>query len=66
MIYAKETPENARKIIGDELWSTIRHETRMDGGLGHKLYDEYRVLDPKSEKAKEIAKKSREYYSHFK
>lgn len=65
MIYAKENPDVAQSIIGKQLWNKIRRETGQEGGLGHTFYEKWRVLDPKSREAKEILKKSREYYSHF-
>lgn len=65
MIYAKEKPDAARSIIGEKLWNKIRSETGQEGGLGHTFYEAWRVLDPKSREAKEILKKSREYYHHF-
>lgn len=65
MIYAKESPDVAKSIIGDKLWNMIHRETGLDGGLGHKFYEQWRVLDPDSQEAKDILKKSREYYRHF-
>ncbi len=65
MIYAKESPEVAQSVLGVKLWNRIRRETGLKGGLGHKFYEAYRVLDPNSAEAQEILKKSREYYSHF-
>lgn len=65
MIYAKEKPADARRVIGDELWNRIHKETGLEGGLGHKFYEAYRVLDPESPEAKEILRQSREYYRHF-
>lgn len=65
MIYAKEPPEIARALIGSELWYKIHKDTGLPGGLGHKLYEAYRVLDPSDEKAIELAKESMEYYKHF-
>lgn len=66
MIYAKEKPAEARRILGEDLWNKIREETRMEGGLGHKFYEAYRVLDPESAEAKQILRQSYEYYKHFK
>lgn len=37
----------------------------MEGGLGHKYYEQWRVLDKASDEALKIAQKSIEYYSHF-
>ena len=65
MIYAKEKPADARRVIGDKLWNQIHRETGLEGGLGHKFYEAYRVLDPESPEAKEILRQSREYYRHF-
>ena len=67
MIYAKETEVNAKRILGEELWNKIRMETKMPGGLGHKYYEEIRLLNkvtdlPRIERIKRL---SEEYYSHF-
>lgn len=65
MIYAKEAPEIAKMVIGEDVWQKIFKRTGLEGGLGHKYYEEFRLLDATSSKAAEIANKSREYYSHF-
>jgi hypothetical protein len=65
MIYAKEKPENAKRILGEKRWKEIQKQTGMEGGLGHKYYEEWRVLDKADKKAQKIAEKSIEYYSHF-
>ena len=65
MIYAKETPENAKKILGTKVWNRIRSETGQPGGLGHTLYEKARTMPPGKE-LEDIARQSREYYSHFK
>ena len=65
MIYAKETPNNAKRILGINRWNEIRKKTRMEGGLGHKYYEEWRVLDKASDEAQKIAQKSVDYYRHF-
>lgn len=69
MIYGKETEDNARRILGDSLWEKIKEETGLQGGLGHKYYEQIRVLDVNipAEKAKyeTLRKEMREYYSHF-
>ncbi len=67
MIYAKETESNAKRILGEELWNKIRSETNLQGGLGHKYYEEIRLLNkvtdlPRIERLKRF---SEEYYSHF-
>lgn len=67
MIYAKEVPENAKRILGDELWNKISKEIGVEGGLGHKYYEEARILDPVNDfgKLSEIIEKSVQYYSKF-
>lgn len=65
MIYAKEKPSDAKRILGKERWEEIRKDTGMEGGLGHQYYEEWRLLDRASDEAQKIAQKSIEYYSHF-
>lgn len=67
MIYAKETEANAKRILGEELWNKIRTETNMQGGLGHRYYEEIRLLNKTTErqKRKRLEDLSKEYYSHF-
>ena len=65
MIYAKETPAVAKSILGEGVWNRIAKETGLEGGLGHKYYERFRVLDKMSPKAVEIERLSKEYYSHF-
>ena len=65
MIYAKERPEDAKRILGKKRWEEIHNETGMEGGLGHKYYEQWRILDKSSNEALKIVEKSIEYYSHF-
>lgn len=65
MIYAKEKPNDAKRILGEKRWDEIREQTGMEGGLGHQYYEEWRILDRTSDEAKKIAQKSIEYYGHF-
>lgn len=67
MIYAKETEANARSILGDNVWEQIAKETGLQGGLGHKYYEEIRILDEKKDitKIAELTKLSKSYYAHF-
>lgn len=67
MIYAKDTEENARKILGDKVWEQIANETGVQGGLGHKYYEEIRILDEVKDRVKiaELTKLSKSYYAHF-
>lgn len=67
MIYAKEKPEDAIRILGKTKYDEISKKVGIKGGQGHTYYEQYRVLDPikDSKKMKEIAKKSRDYYKNF-
>lgn len=63
MIYAKEKPEVARSILGEEKYNEIASRPDMpEGGKGHTYYEAYRVeKDPA--KAKVIADQSKAYYA---
>lgn len=65
MIFTKEKPANAIRIIGKNRWEKIKKETGMEGGLGHLFYEEMRLLNKSSQKFLELKKKSEEYYSNF-
>lgn len=69
MIYAKEKPINAIKIIGIKKWKQIEKEVGVEGGLGHQFYEEMRILDKRVpeqlKKWKELEQKSIDYYSKF-
>lgn len=65
MIYAKEPPKIAKSIIGVTAWNAIKKETGLEGGLGHKYYERYRIIDKESEEAQRLIRLSVAYYSHF-
>ena len=65
MIYAKERPVDAKRILGEELWNKIRKEVGVEGGLGHEFYEKARVLNDMSDEYAEIVKKSVAYYRLF-
>ena len=65
MIYAKEPPQIAKSIIGVTAWNAIKKETGLEGGLGHKYYERYRIIDKESEEAQRLIRLSVAYYSHF-
>lgn len=67
MIYAKETA--ARDIIGDDIYKAIRKATGLPPGMGHKYYEEWRVMTPAekaSKKGHDLIEKSRQYYEKIK
>ena len=62
------TPKNAKAILGEKLWNKIHQEAGIEGGLGHKYYEEWRVMsreEQQSAKGIALRKRSEEYYSHF-
>lgn len=67
MIFGKEPEKVARMILGDKVWEQIQMISGMEGGLGHKYYEEIRILDLVKDKKKieELAAKSEKYYSRF-
>ena len=67
MIYAKETESKGRKMLGDKKYEEIAKRKGVKGGLGHKLYEEWRILKKKSdqERKKSIELQSKNYYTHF-
>ncbi|HJO67868.1 MAG TPA: PAAR domain-containing protein [Sphingomonas sanguinis] len=64
MIYAKESPANARAILGDETYNDIANRVGVPGGRGHALYEDYRSLPPSDPTREGIAQESMEYYDH--
>lgn len=67
IIYAKETESRGRKILGDKKYDEIAKRIGVKGGLGHKLFEEWRVLNDEKDfkRKKEIQDQSKQYYSHF-
>lgn len=72
MIFAKEKEVNAIKILGKDLFDSIKTKTGLEGGLGHKYYEEWRLLVARGKlteaqfiRKKEIERLSKEYYSRF-
>lgn len=65
MIYAKEKPSDAIRIIGKKRWKEINKEIGLEGGLGHYFYEEMRMLPKNDIRRIELEKKSIEYYSKF-
>ena len=69
MIYAKEQPEIARTILGDDVYDSIARQVGVEGGRGHYYYELIRVMDSTSpaelKKKHELIEKMRKYYSLF-
>lgn len=63
MIYAKEKPEDARRILGEEKYNELANMPGMPpGGEGHALYEVYRHADVSSEDKARAAAQSKAYY----
>lgn len=65
MIYAKESPDVAKMVIGEKEWKKIFKQTGLEGGLGHMYYEKIRVLPAGSDDRKALEKLSVEYYKNF-
>ncbi|MFL9872634.1 PAAR domain-containing protein [Paraburkholderia megapolitana] len=64
MIYAKGPPEVAKSILGEDGFNDMQQKTGLPSGMGHDLYEQYRVLDdPNSPEAQSLAQQSRDYYN---
>ncbi|WP_443691973.1 hypothetical protein [Pseudomonas sp.] len=50
------------RLLGDDTYNAVAAKANVEGGLGHKYYEEWRVLDPNSAEAKAIANQSKAYY----
>lgn len=75
MIYAKEIPVDAKRLIGEKKWSEINSRKKIEPGLGHKYYEDYRKYQDKisagsltvheAEFLQDVKQKSMKYYSNF-
>ena len=67
MIYAKEKPEDAIRAIGKEKYDQIAKQSGIEGGKGHAIYEEYRVLKPSKDKKRmtQLENESKNYYKNF-
>lgn len=65
MIYAKEKPDIAKSILGEDTWKKIRNKTGIEGGLGHEYYEQFRTMKVDDPHRIELERKSFEYYNHF-
>ncbi len=65
MIFAKEKPEIARQLLGDELYDSIADVSPVPGGKGHEFYEKARALPPDAPERESLAEESRAYYKHF-
>jgi len=63
MIYAKHPEEDARKILGDDEYDSIAQKVGVQGGLGHKFYEEHRNISSlKDPRRDDIEEESKRYY----
>jgi len=65
MIYAKETEVVAKSIIGEKKWNEIAAKTKLPCGLGHKLYEEYRVAPAGDPRLGRLEAESTAYYNQI-
>jgi phosphoribosylamine-glycine ligase len=71
MIYAKEKPEDAIRVLGKQKYDQIARQTGLTGGKGHTIYEEYRELvkrpnSPENvRRLSELETESKNYYKNF-
>lgn len=65
MIFAKEKPADARRILGDQTYDAIADKVGVEGGRGHALYERARVLPVGSPELGPIQADSKAYYDHI-
>jgi hypothetical protein len=66
MIFGKMIPEDAKAILGEDLFNNIAKETGMEPGYGHKLYEQLRnlsITDLEGEKGQKLIQESVDYYN---
>lgn len=64
MIYAKQSEGTVKGILGTQAYMGIKGKYQLEGGLGHALYDVYRVA-PGSSAGLASAALSKRYYNYF-
>lgn len=64
IIYAKQSEDSVRRILGPQWFMNIKMKYQLDGGLGHALYEIYRVA-PGSSRGLAAAALSKSYYAFF-
>ncbi len=58
-----EKPDDARHILGDDVYDELASKPEMpEGGKGHEYCEQYRSLSPADPRAKTIAEEIRAYY----
>jgi len=62
MIYAKEPTPMAQTLLGEDLYNSIYTKTRIQGGQGHKLYEQLRMLPDYDPSRTAIEAQSKNYY----
>ncbi len=75
MIYAKEIPADAKRMLGDSKWNEIAQNKKLPGGLGHQYYEDYRkhmdkilnntLSTSEKEYLHNTKQKSMDYYKNF-
>ena len=64
IIYGKEKESDGQAILGAPLFHRIKGRVRVEGGMGHSLYEIYRVA-PAGAIGREAAQASKLYYAYL-
>jgi len=68
MIYGKNSVDNAKKILGDDVFNQIQSDTDLEPGLGHGFYEQLRSMtieEREGEAGVDLENKSFAYYSNL-
>jgi len=65
MLFANDSPETVKKVIGKDKYSELIAKYGDIGGKAHRIYKMARVLDHSSPKLKTLEEESRNYYAQF-
>lgn len=64
MIYAKEKPDVAKKMLGVSLYNKLKDKIGL-AGKGHAYYEKWRELETDSPEQKQVEKEGKRYYARI-
>lgn len=66
MVFAKESSDIAKSILGEVKYKEMLDKFGDIGGKGHKYYEDWRIIEDKTSKeAMRLAQDSKDYYKQF-
>ena len=64
ILYAKQSEQSVTRVIGPGEYNSIKSKYRLEGGMGHRLYEIYRVA-PGAHTTPKVQDVSKAYYAYF-